>query len=131
MITGGSDGIGFGMAKNLAVNSNFNICIIGRNPDKMTEKLKEISDLCGNKILTKYVVADFDKMFTIEDYAKALVEPLKDLDIGVLVLNAGWAQFGPFQMLTNEEVQRHMNINILHVVYSAKVLTNQLVSRFD
>ena len=39
VITGGSDGIGFAMAKNLAVNSNFNICIIGRNAEKMKQKL--------------------------------------------------------------------------------------------
>lgn len=35
VITGGSSGIGLAMAKNLAVNSNFNICIIGRNAEKM------------------------------------------------------------------------------------------------
>ena len=70
-------------------------------------------------------------MFTIEEYESALVEPLKELDIGMLILNAGWAQMGPFEMLTNHEVQRHMNINILHVIYTAKVLTNQLVSRFE
>ena len=34
-------------------------------------------------------------------------------------------------MLTNEEVQRHMNINILHVAYTAKVLATQLTSRFE
>ena len=63
-------------------------------------------------------------MHTIQDYEEALVEPLKDLDIGILILNAGWAQMGPFEMLTNEEVQRHMTMNILHVIYSAKVLTS-------
>lgn len=50
VITGGSDGIGFGMAKNLAVNSGFNICIIARNAEKMQAKLNEISELCGHKI---------------------------------------------------------------------------------
>ena len=49
-------------------------------------------------------MADFDSMFTIDEYASALVEPLRELDIGILVLNAGWGQFGPFEMLTNLEV---------------------------
>ena len=112
------------MAQNLATNAGFNICIIGRNPNKMEQKLKEIYDLTGGKISTKYVVADFDKMYTIQDYHDALVGPLKDIDIGMLILNAGWAQMGPFEMLTEEEVQRHMTLNILHVIYTAKVLTS-------
>ena len=118
------------MAKNLAVNSKFNICIIGRNQTKMEQKLQEISELTGKTILTKFVIADFDKMFTIDDYESAL-EPLKELDIGMLILNAGWAQMGPFETITNQEMQSHININILHVAYSAKVLATQLVTRFE
>jgi len=30
---------------------------------------------------------------------------LKDLDIGLLVLNAGIASFGPFQLIRNDDVQ--------------------------
>lgn len=95
----------------------------------MEQKLKEISELCGGKVATKFVVADFDNMYTIQDYHDALVEPLKDLDIGMLILNAGWAQMGPFEMLTEEEIQRHVTINILHVIYTAKVLTSQILER--
>ena len=104
VITGGSDGIGFAMAKDLAVNSGFNICIISRNEEKMMVKLEEIRELCDNKIQTKYVVADFEKMLTIENYQKIIGEPLKDLDIGFLALNAGWAQMGPFSWVSEEEV---------------------------
>ena len=35
VVTGGSDGIGLAMAKELAVESLFNICIVGRNESKM------------------------------------------------------------------------------------------------
>ena len=131
VITGGSDGIGFAMAKNLAANTKFNICLIGRNAQKMEQKLEEVKQLSKHGIQTKYVVADFDTMFKIEDYEAALKEPLASLDIGLLILNAGWATMGPFEQLTNEEVQRTININILHVAYCAKVLATQLVSRFE
>lgn len=104
VVTGGSDGIGLAMAKKLAVDSKFNICIIGRNEEKMKTKLEEINKVCkeecGVEVQTKYVVADFAEMLTIQDYQDTLVEPLKDLDIGVLVLNAGWVQMGPFEWLT-------------------------------
>ena len=35
VVTGGSDGVGLAMAKNAAKNSRFNVCIIGRNEQKM------------------------------------------------------------------------------------------------
>ena len=37
VITGGSDGIGLAMAKKLA-REGFNICIVARNADKMSQK---------------------------------------------------------------------------------------------
>jgi len=43
VVTGGSDGIGFGMCKKLA-GEGFNICIISRNEGKMKDKLKEIAE---------------------------------------------------------------------------------------
>lgn len=51
------------MAKNLAENAKYNICIVGRNEQKMKEKLQEIKD-AGMKngqteIETKYIIADF------------------------------------------------------------------------
>ena len=38
VVTGGSDGIGLAMCKQLG-NQGFNICIISRNEKKMIEKL--------------------------------------------------------------------------------------------
>jgi len=35
IITGGSDGIGLSMAKYLAEDNGFNICIVGRNQEKL------------------------------------------------------------------------------------------------
>lgn len=49
VVTGGSDGIGLAIAKELAVESLFNICIIGRNESKMKQKLQEIEDLVSQK----------------------------------------------------------------------------------
>ena len=51
------------MAKQ-AAEQGFNICIIGRNEEKMKEKLK----LMPNGVETMYVIADFAKMSAIEEY---------------------------------------------------------------
>ena len=49
----------------------------------------------------------------------------------MVILSAGWLQYGPFEQITNIEVQRHININVLHVIYCAKVLTSHLVAHHD
>ena len=47
VVSGGSDGIGLAMCKQLA-NEGFNICIVARNEDKMKEKLIEIKGSIKN-----------------------------------------------------------------------------------
>ena len=61
VITGGSDGIGLAMAKNLA-KQGFNICIVSRNEAKINEKLQEIQKECRENdasFKTLCVIADF------------------------------------------------------------------------
>jgi short-subunit dehydrogenase len=36
---------------------------------------------------------------------------LKDIDIGILILNAGWGEMSPFINLTDDEIEQHVNIN--------------------
>ena len=70
-------------------------------------------------------------MFTIADYKSAIAEKVKDLDIGVLCLNAGYVYTGPYMLLNDNEVERHTTTNILHVAYTCKALIDQMDSRFD
>ena len=51
------------------------------------------------------IVTDFTQMPTIDDYNRILGEKLKDLDIGVLIANAGVAYPLPFAELSNREVE--------------------------
>ena len=65
-MTGGSDGIGLAMAKNLA-EQGFNIMIVARNEIKMKEKCDEIKKIAPG-VKTSYIVADFEKLSSIEEY---------------------------------------------------------------
>ena len=133
VVTGGSDGIGLAIAKKLA-REGFNICVISRTESKINQKLEEIRKECrdgDSTFETLCVVADFSKMHTIEDYEQTIGSKLKDHSIGMLVLNAGYVQNGPFDMLYNSEVEMHFTLNVLHVVYTTKVLLPQLLERFE
>ena len=120
VITGGSDGIGEQFCHDLAAQG-FNICIIARNEEKMKQKLKEIAVAAKKPIKTRYVVADFAALTKYADYA-TIASQIADIDIAMLILNAGWTVMGPFKDLTSEEVEQTVTINALHPVYLSKAL---------
>jgi len=63
VVTGGSDGIGLGLCRNLA-KLGFNICIVSRNLQKINERLELIKK--DNKVKTLAIQADFSNMHSIE-----------------------------------------------------------------
>ena len=79
VVTGGSDGIGLAMCKDMA-KQGFNICIIARNEAKINEKLAEVRRECGlegdAEFKTMAIVADFVKMRTIEEYKSTIAAKL-------------------------------------------------------
>lgn len=64
--------------------------MISRNEEKIKEKLKSIHTK------TRCIVADMGKMANYQDYAKVAKE-VEDIDIGMLVLNAGAMLMGDFK----------------------------------
>lgn len=80
----------------------FNICIIGRSQAKINEKLKEIQE--KYKVETLAVVFDFAELCTIAEYQKKIGDALKNIDVAMLFLNAGFAQCGAFTDITNNDV---------------------------
>ena len=127
VVTGGSDGYGLDICNKLAAKG-FNICIVARNEAKMQEKLAEIKKVAP-LVQTKCVVADFFEMLTIKQYQETIADKLKDIDVALLILNAGVGQVGPFSEAPAERLQHVMSINALHPMYTAKVMINQLLER--
>jgi 17beta-estradiol 17-dehydrogenase / very-long-chain 3-oxoacyl-CoA reductase len=85
VITGGSDGIGLGIAHRLAMNK-INVVLVARNEIKLKEKVAEIKKLY--KVKAEYRVADFGNVKTPEFYTK-LNETMEDMDVSILVNNVG------------------------------------------
>lgn len=119
------------MAKKLG-KEGFNVCIISRSEEKLKAKVDEIKRECQASnpgIQTKYIVADFCKMRDIKEYKTTIVDQLEGLDIGILALNAGVFVMGPFLKLTDEEVEQHVQVNVMHVAYLMKSMTDTLIER--
>ena len=73
-------------------------------------------------------MADFAKLTKISEYENIAAQ-LKDIDIGMLILNAGWQQAAPFLDLRPDLIEYTVNINAVHPAYLSKVLVNQMNSR--
>ena len=55
-------------------------------------------------------MADFVKLRHLDEYDNIAVE-LANLDVAILILNAGYCVFGPLEELNNSEVENLMQIN--------------------
>jgi len=71
-------------------------------PRKMAQKLSEIEP----SVKKMSIVADFHKMQTMEEYKQIIGSQLKDLDIGVLAINAGFGNVGAFERHYDDEVEK-------------------------
>ena len=72
---------------------------------------------------------DFGKVTKIEDYRAMVNNDLYDLDIGILILNAGICEIYPIRLQDPQRVQNGLAINILHVVYLSQCLMSKLIAR--
>lgn len=61
------------------------------------------------------------KISSYQEFAKVAKE-VADIDIGMLVLNAGAMLMGDFKQLSPEEIESQVNLNGLQPIYLAKAL---------
>ncbi|XP_011042345.1 PREDICTED: very-long-chain 3-oxoacyl-CoA reductase 1-like isoform X2 [Populus euphratica] len=88
IITGPTDGIGKALAFELA-SKGLNLVLVGRNPSKLEATSNEIRARFGDQqVDIKNVVVDFATC-SGQEISKAIEGSIKELDVGVLINNAG------------------------------------------
>lgn len=87
LITGANAGIGEAFAHQLA-EQGYNLALVGRRPEALQKLSDELTQTYG--IETRNVVVDLSE----PDFLSVLAEATADLDIGLLVSNAGGAAMG-------------------------------------
>jgi 3-oxoacyl-[acyl-carrier protein] reductase len=126
LITGGSRGIGFGIAKELAQN-NFDLVINGTRPEHLVEeKLKELRNYGADVIYCRGNVASSD------DRAK-MMQDIKDHfgKLHVLVNNAGVAPKERRDILnaTEESFNEVMDINLKGPYFLSQQAANWMIEQ--
>ncbi len=113
-ITGGSKGIGFGIAKTLLENG-MKVAITSRS----LAAAKEAAEALGgesSKLLA--LESDVSSMASEQKAVQAVIDHFGGLD--VLVANAGVGYFGPIESVTEEEWKSTIDTNLTGVFNSVK-----------
>jgi hypothetical protein len=106
LITGASSGIGKGLARQLAADG-LNVILVARRSSLLEEVGQSLSKEFG--ILYRTIEADLAQ----ESAIKKIVEATSDLDIGLLVSNAGSGKPGKFLSFEEEEQKYFIQLNAL------------------
>ncbi|GJH39989.1 dehydrogenase [Capnocytophaga sp. HP1101] len=107
VITGGSDGIGLGIAKAFA-REGANLLLIGKDPEKLEKAQKELLNEFAVQVYT--LSADLSETETLTEVVKNIEKLLPTVDI--LVNNAGLGKFVPFEQVDNTLYDAHFNLNV-------------------
>ena len=106
VITGGSDGIGLGIAHEFA-REGAHLILIGRDQEKL-EKAK--SELTHYGVEIHLLSADLSDSLQIKPLAEQILELFPKVD--VLVNNAGIGRFVPFEQTDEALLDLHLNLNV-------------------
>ncbi|EPE01824.1 SDR family NAD(P)-dependent oxidoreductase [Capnocytophaga sp. oral taxon 336] len=122
VITGGSDGIGLGIAKAFA-REGANLLLIGKDPEKLQRAQQELLSEFGVQVHT--LSADLSKTETVTEVVKDIERLLSTVDI--LVNNAGLGKFVPFEQVDNSLYDAHFNLNVKAPYFLTQSLLPALV----
>uniref|UniRef100_A0A1A9UVE8 Inactive hydroxysteroid dehydrogenase-like protein 1 n=1 Tax=Glossina austeni TaxID=7395 RepID=A0A1A9UVE8_GLOAU len=125
VITGATDGIGRGYAKELA-KRGLNIVLISRSEEKLIATASEIESLYKTK--TKWIVADFSKGKEIYKHIK---QELLGIPVGILVNNVGRMYDYPDELCNQPEdlLWEIININVGAVTFMSRLVIPEMKKR--
>jgi 3-oxoacyl-[acyl-carrier protein] reductase len=115
LITGGSKGIGYGVAESL-VNEFANVAITSRSQETADEAAAQLNRLGKGEAFG--IVADVRNESAQQKAVDAVIRKFGSID--VLVANAGLGHFGSIETLTTEQWLETIDTNLTGVFYSIK-----------
>lgn len=122
LITGGSKGIGYGVAESL-LKEGMNIAITSRTTEAAEVAAARLSQAGTGKVIG--ITADVRDFGAQQAAVTATLEAFGSLD--VLVANAGLGHFAPVTSLTPEQWHETIDTNLTGVFYSLKAALDALI----
>ncbi len=115
LVTGGSKGIGYGVAEAL-IKQGIKVAITSRSKENADEAAALL-----NKIKTGYALGLASDVRNLDSQQKAVDEIIKHWGrLDYVIANAGVGHFAPIQELTADQWQETIDINLTGVFFTAK-----------
>jgi len=122
-ITGGSKGIGFGIAQKLLANS-MNVVVTSREQSSADEAAEKLNSEDSSKGKAIGIAAD---VRNYEEQENAIAKTIKEFgSVDVIVANAGLGHFGSIEELTIEQWNEVIDTNLTGAFYSFKASLDAL-----
>ena len=115
IVTGGSKGIGFAVATRFAA-SGADVAIIARGREALDQAVRTIGGTAKKRVTG--IVGDVSKPTDLDRIMANIEKQKKHLDI--LFANAGVATYQRLGEITEEEFDRHFNINVKGALFSVQ-----------
>ncbi|MDP2643282.1 MAG: SDR family NAD(P)-dependent oxidoreductase [Candidatus Peregrinibacteria bacterium] len=123
VVTGGSRGIGFGIASRLA-EAGANVVIASINEEEVSKAVKTLSD---NGWSAKGLVADVSKEEDVLNMRKFAIDNFGGVDI--LVNNAGIFPSMPIANMTIEDFKKVISVNLEGVFLCTKYFSEEMIKK--
>src|SRR6201997_2934662 len=107
LITGGTSGIGFATARQLA-HLGIHVLVVGRNAGRGKNTVDEIRAAGGS---ADFISSDLRDAASAREVARKAVE-LSNGRVDILINNAGIYPFGPTHEMTEEQFDRVFSLNV-------------------
>lgn len=124
LITGASNGIGLELAR-IAASNNINLILLARNADKLLQLRTELEGLYPVKVLA--VGCDLTNPDTVEKVAALLHG--RSIVPDILINNAGFGMYGPFDRIGSETEGSMIQLNITSLTELTKIIYRQMRNR--
>ncbi|MBK8967972.1 MAG: SDR family oxidoreductase [Lewinellaceae bacterium] len=121
LITGGSKGIGYGIAASLLAEGA-NVAITSRHQDAADAAAQELSKMGSGKVVG--IAADVRDFEAQQQAVRTTLEAFGRLD--VLIANAGVGHFAPIMEMTPAQWHETIDTNLTGVFYSLKASVDAL-----
>jgi uncharacterized protein len=122
LVTGASAGIGMAFAHRLAAE-RLNLALVARRADRLEKLAEELGRRHG--IRTRVIAQDLGA----DGSAERVAEAARDLDIGVLINNAGFSAAGRFERVPREKHVEMIHVNCVAVAALTHVFLPAMKSR--
>jgi len=123
LITGGTKGIGYGIALSL-MNEGIKVVVTSRDEDRALEASKKLDSETTSDVKAYGIQADVRNYESQQKAVKQVVEQFGQLDI--VIANAGLGHFGSVEDLTVAQWQETIDTNLTGAFYAIKASVDAL-----